>query len=73
VQPSVSIKGCWQVVCVPEIHSVEIGLTRQQSLADELTNQSATPALMVWRCRPALLVSRSEAHLPHFDRAAGDM
>jgi hypothetical protein len=41
VQPSVSMKGCWQVVCVPGVYSVEIGLARQQTLADELTSQSA--------------------------------
>ena len=73
VQPSVSMKGCWQVVCVPGVYSVEIGLARQQTLAKELTSQFATPALMVWRCQPALLVTRSETRLPHFDSAAAEM
>jgi len=73
VEPSVSVKGCWQVVCVPGIHSVETGLARQQTLAEEISDQSAAPALLVWRCRPALLVSRSERRLPHFDAAAADM
>jgi lipoate-protein ligase A len=67
------MKGCWQVVCVPEVYSVKTGLERQQTLADELTSPSATPALMVWRCQPALLVTRSETRLPHFDGAAAEM
>ena len=67
------MKAGWQVVCVPGLHSVEIGLARQQTLADELTSQSATPSLMLWRCQPALLVTRSETRLPHFDDAAAEM
>jgi octanoyl-[GcvH]:protein N-octanoyltransferase len=73
VEPSVSMKGRWQAVCVPAVYSVEIGLARQQTLADELTSQFATPTLMVWRCKPALLVTRSETRLPHFDGAAAEM
>jgi octanoyl-[GcvH]:protein N-octanoyltransferase len=60
----------WQVVSVPAVHSVEIGLARQQALADELTSQSSKATLMIWRSQPALLVSRSEARLPHFKSAA---
>lgn len=33
--------GCRQVVCIPGVDSVEIGLLRQQTLADGLTSQSA--------------------------------
>lgn len=62
-----------QVACVPGPCSVEIGLARQQALADELTSQSATPSLMAWRCQPALLVTRSETRLPHFEGAAAEM
>jgi hypothetical protein len=67
------MSGCCQVVCVPGAYSVEVGLARQQMRADELTRQSATPSLMVWRCRPALLVTHSETRLPHFDGAVAEM
>ena len=73
MQPNAGMKGCWQVVCVPEVYSVKTDLERQQTLADELTSPSAMPALMVWRCQPALLVTRSETRLPHFDGAAAEM
>lgn len=73
MQPSVGMKGCWRVVCVPGLYSVEIGLARQQALADGLTTQSATPSLMVWRCQPAFLVTRTETRLPHFDGAAAEI
>ena len=72
-QASVSMKRCWHVVCVPGIYPAESGLARQQSLADKLTGQSATPALQLWCCHPALLVTRSETRLPHFDGAAAEM
>jgi octanoyl-[GcvH]:protein N-octanoyltransferase len=65
--------ACWQVVRAPGVDSVPIGLARQQSLADELASQSSTPSLMVWRCQPALLVTRSETRLPHFDGATANM
>ena len=42
----------WPVVCILKDCSAEIGLARQRTLADELTSQSATPALMIWRCQP---------------------
>jgi hypothetical protein len=60
-------------VCVPEAYPVEIGLARQQILADELTSQSAASALMVWRSEPALLVTRAGTRLPHFREAAAEM
>lgn len=66
-------EGRQQVISVPVIHSVEISQARLQALADELTSQSATPALMIWRCQPALLVTRSETRLPHFDEACTEM
>ena len=73
MQSSANITGDRQIVLVPEIYPVEIGLARQQALADVLTSQSAAPALMAWRCQPALLVTRSETRLPHFDGAAAAM
>jgi lipoate-protein ligase A len=58
---------------IPGFDPVEIGLARQQTLADELTSPSAAPSLMIWRCRPALLVTRSETRLPRFDGAVAEM
>jgi hypothetical protein len=63
----------WQVVYVPGIDAVEIGLGRQQALADELISPFVTPAVMIWRCQPALLVTRSDTRLPRFDAAAAAM
>jgi lipoate-protein ligase A len=68
-----SREGRWRVISVPVIHSAEISQARQQALADELTSQSSAPALMIWRCQPSLLVTRSEARLPHFDDACTEM
>jgi hypothetical protein len=59
----------WQVECILDVESVEIGLTRQQARADALTDQSSRPRLLVWRSQPALLVSRSETRLPRFAAA----
>lgn len=73
MQPSIGTERGWQVVCVPKVYPVEIGLARQQTLADELTSQTATSFLTVWRCQRALLVTRSETRLPHFDGAAAKM
>jgi hypothetical protein len=48
-------------------------LARQQALADQQTDLLSTPALMVWRSQRALLISRSEARLPHFRDAAAEL
>jgi lipoate-protein ligase A len=71
--PSINKKARWQVVCVPAIDSVEVGLAHQQTLADEHTSQHGTPILSIWRCRPALLITRSETRLPRFEAAAAAM
>jgi octanoyl-[GcvH]:protein N-octanoyltransferase len=68
-----SKERCWRVVSIPEVDAAEIGLARLQTLSDELTSQSDTPVLAVWRCRAAVLATRSETRLPHFDRAAAEM
>lgn len=73
IAPSPSMMGEYQIVCIPGIYSVETGLARQQTLADELITPSAKPSLMIWRCRPALLVTRPEARLPGFDGAIAEM
>ena len=73
VQLSARTNACWQVVCNPGDCSAEVGLARQRTFAHELTSQSATPTLMIWRCQPALLVTRSETRLPHFASAAAEM
>ena len=65
--------GGVQVVRISSVDAAEIGFARQQTLADQLASQSATPSLMIWRCQSALLVTRSETRLPHFDGAAAEM
>jgi len=73
LQPSKGTEGRWRVVCVPEAHPAAIELARQQALAGELTSESARPALMLWRCQPALLVTRQETRLPHFREVSDQM
>jgi octanoyl-[GcvH]:protein N-octanoyltransferase len=65
--------GRWQIVFVPALSPVEAGLARQQALADRLASASAAPWLLVWRSEPALLVSRTDARLPHFQDAVADL
>ena len=67
------MNGRWQIVSMPVVSPVEAGLARQQALADQLSSASAAPSLLVWRSEPALLVSRTETRLPHFEDAVGDM
>jgi len=73
IEPAVSIKAGWRIVSVPGIDPVEIGLARQQAVADQLAGPLPAPALMFWRCRRALLVSRSETRLPHFSDAVVEL
>lgn len=73
VRLTARVNAGWRVVHISGDCSAEIGLARQRSLADELTSQSAAPALMIWRCQPALLVTRSETRLPRFAYAAAEM
>ena len=51
---------------MPEVHPAEFGLARIETLADDLTSESADPALLVWRAQPALLVTRQDTRLPRF-------
>ena len=67
------MKADRRVICAPEIRLAEIGLAHQQALADELTSQSCARSLILWRCKPALLVTRSETRLPNFAGAAAEM
>jgi hypothetical protein len=67
------MNGGWQIVSIPVVSPVEAGLARQQALADQLTSAPAAPSLLVWRSQPALLVSRTETRLPHFDDTVADM
>jgi octanoyl-[GcvH]:protein N-octanoyltransferase len=54
---------------MPGLPSAEAALARQQALGDQIETCTAAPLLMVWRCQPALLVSRTETRLPHFAEA----
>lgn len=72
LEQAVTIKRGWRIVSVPGIDPTDIGLARQQALA-ELTGLSSTPVLMVWRSQRALLISRSETRLPHFRDAAAEL
>jgi lipoate-protein ligase A len=67
------MNGGREIVFIPAAHPVAAGLARQQELADGLTSSSSTPFLLVWRSDPALLVSRTETRLPHFEGAVADM
>jgi hypothetical protein len=62
-----------EIVLIPAAHPVEAGLARQQELADALISPSSAPSLLVWRSASALLVSRTETRLPHFEDAVADM
>jgi lipoate-protein ligase A len=72
LRPAVGMNGR-EIVFIPAAHPVAAGLARQQELADGLTSSSSTPLLLVWRSEPALLVSRTETRLPHFEDAVADM
>jgi len=67
------MKGGWRVLVDPHIYPVEVGLARQQALADELAGQSFKPSLVMWRCQPSLLVTRTETRLPHFEDASAEL
>jgi hypothetical protein len=62
-----------KIAFIPAAHPVEAGLARQQELADGLTSPSSAPCLLVWCSAPALLVSRKETRLPHFEDAIAEM
>jgi lipoate-protein ligase A len=65
--------AAWRVVSIPDVSSAEFGLARQQTFADELVGQSTIPCLLIWRCRPALLVTPADTRLPHFNDVADEM
>lgn len=48
-------------------------MAHQQALAEQLSDESSAPALLMWRSRPALLVSRSETRLPRFADSAVEL
>jgi hypothetical protein len=48
-------------------------MARQKELADDLTAKDAARTLFVWRSQPALIVTRTDAHLPSFAQAAQDL
>jgi hypothetical protein len=73
LRPAVGINGGREIIAISAAHPVEAGLARQQELADQLTGPSSAPLLLVWRSEPALLVSRTETRLPHFEDALTDM
>jgi hypothetical protein len=62
-----------EIVFIPAARPVEVGLASQQELADGLSSPSSAPFLLVWRSEPALLVSRTETRLPHFENAVAGM
>ena len=45
----------------------------QKELADDLMAKDAARTLFVWRSQPALIVTRTDAHLPSFAQAAQDL
>jgi hypothetical protein len=73
LRPAIGMNGCRQLMSIPAARPVEAGLARQRELADRLTSPSSAPLLLVWRSRPALLISRTETRLLHFEEAVTDM
>jgi lipoate-protein ligase A len=73
LRPSVITNSGLQVLSVPAVSAVEAGLAHQQALADQLTSELSAPWLLVWRSERALLVSRTETRLPHFEDAVADL
>jgi hypothetical protein len=67
------MNGGREIVFIPAAHPVEAGLARQRELADGLASPSSARFWLVWRSEPALLVSRTETRLPHFEDAVADM
>jgi lipoate-protein ligase A len=63
----------WQIERVSDVDPVEIGLALQQAYADVLTGPASTPTLLIWRSQRALLVSRSETRLFHFEAARAEL
>lgn len=62
----IGAESTWRAVCIPETHPAEFGLAQMETLADELTGESVAPALLVWRSQRALLVTRTDTHMPGF-------
>ena len=60
-------------MCVPETHPAEFGLAQLEMLANELTGKSVAPALLVWRSQRALLITRTDTHLPGFRKSSDQM
>lgn len=73
LRPAVGMNAGREIVFIPAARPVEAGLASQHELADGLTSPSSAPVLLVWRSEPALLVSRTETRLPHFENAVADM
>jgi hypothetical protein len=73
LRPAFGMNGGREIVLIPAAHPVEVGLARQQELADGLTTPTSAPSLLVWRSGPALLASRTETRLPKFEDAVVEM
>lgn len=52
---------------------MEFGLAHEEVLADELTDQPTRRSLLVWRCKPSLLVTRTEMRLPLIEHASAEL
>lgn len=50
--------------------AADVGLSRQERLAEEVDGATRLPLLLTWRAPRALIVGRSDARLPHFVEAA---
>ncbi len=56
-------------VCLDDFKTAELGLARQERLAEEIT-RDCQRVLLVWQAPRALIVGRSDARLPQFAAAA---
>lgn len=63
----------WRIFGSPEIYPVEFRLAHEQVLADELTDQPTRRSLVIWRCKPSLLVTRTEMRLPHIEHVSAEL
>lgn len=60
------------VVCLDDFETAELGLARQEQLAEEITHDCQR-VLLVWQAPQALIVGRSDTRLPRFAVAANQL
>lgn len=59
-----------RIVIAPDVRAVDAAMTEQQSLVERAFAEPGAAVLFIWRAEQALLVTRQDARLPAFARAA---